>query len=325
MKVAMAGMCAIAILSLFCLLYTYDGIHIKSGTSATDYIWEPNQLKTTMKEGFAWLKMDKNGYNNVYDYSEQPDILLMGSSHMEALQVDKHENTGYLLNELLPQYHTYNIGMSGHTIYRCMDNLENALESHQPQKYVVMVIDTVDLDIDSMNEVLEGTARSIPSYDSGIIYYLQKIPAIKVIYKQLDDWMSLDSGLDSFIVNAESKQSEENYDFVLNEFLERAANISKEAGVELILVYQPTQTLNADGTLQYGYSQENRDKFVSLCEEKGISFLNMTEAFDILYEKEHILAHGFSNSEIGEGHLNRYGHAVIAEIIANKIQELEAQ
>ena len=51
----------------------------------------------------------------------------------------------------------------------------------------------------------------------------------------------------------------------------------------------------------------------------------MTEAFDILYEKEHILAHGFSNSEIGEGHLNRYGHAVIVEIIANKIQELEAQ
>jgi hypothetical protein len=45
-----------------------------------------------MTEGFSWLKMDDSGFNNVaFDDvgSEQPDILLMGSSHMEAVQVVK--------------------------------------------------------------------------------------------------------------------------------------------------------------------------------------------------------------------------------------------
>lgn len=324
-KALIAGIGAVMILSVFCIFYTNDGIHVASDTGATDYVWESGQLKSTMKEGFSWIRMDSYGYNNVFDYSKEPDILLMGSSHMEAAQISKKENVGYLLNTLLPDYHTYNIGVSGHTIYRCMDNLENALETYQPQKYVVMVVDTVELEHDLMMEVIEETATPIPSYDSGFIYYLQKIPAIKVIYKQLDDWISMDGWANSLISHAKEKKDELKYQNTLSVFLRDAASLAEEADLTLMIVYQPEQMLKTDGTLSYGYSETMLQSFRMECEKQGIVFCDMTEGFQTLYEEEHILAHGFANSELGEGHLNKYGHAVIAETIVAKIQELEAE
>lgn len=332
-KAIIAGICSIAILSLFCVIYSYDGIHISSDTGATDYVWEPGQYKATMKEGFAWLKMDQNGYNNVYDYSDSPDILLVGSSHMEAYQVASDENTGYLLNELLPDYHTYNIGMSGHTIYRCMDNLIEAIQAHSPQKYVVMVIDSVELSVEDMKNVINGEAQKLSSYESGIVYHFQKIPAIKIIYKQLDDWISLEakSNKNKTMFFAEESESstelsaEEEYYETLSEFLRDASQSVEEAGVKLIIVYQPMQSLQKDGTVTYAHSEKNLRVFEKVCEEQNIIFKDLTNAFDKLYSEEHILAHGFSNSQIGEGHLNKYGHGVVANEIVSKIKELEAK
>lgn len=68
---------------------------------------------SNMKEGFSWIKTDANGYNNA-SIPENVDILLMGSSHMEAVQVSQSENTAALLNTMLPGMKTYNTGISGH-------------------------------------------------------------------------------------------------------------------------------------------------------------------------------------------------------------------
>ncbi len=47
----------------------------------------------------------------------------------------------------------------------------------------------------------------------------------------------------------------------------------------------------------------------------------MTASFIKLYEQNHILAHGFINTAVGEGHLNKYGHKAIAEAVAAVIKE----
>ena len=54
-KAFIAGLCAVLLLSLFCIVYSYDGVHVENKTGATDYVWEAKQLKTTMKEGFSWF------------------------------------------------------------------------------------------------------------------------------------------------------------------------------------------------------------------------------------------------------------------------------
>lgn len=332
-RATIAGLLTIILLSGFCLIYNYDGIHISSESGATDYIWESRQLKSTMKEGFSWIRMDENGYNNAFDYSEKPDILLMGSSHMEAAQVAKNENVGYLLNKKMPNYRTYNIGISGHTIYRCMDNLENALHEYKPTRYVVMVVDSIDLSVEQMKEVIKNEATPIPSYDSGLIYYMQKIPAIKVIYKQLTDWISLEGSADNSNVNLKKSNnnymSETNkkaiYNNTLKDFLGGAVTTCEKFGVTLMLVYQPPQKLKSAGEIAYEHSEEKLKSFRNECELQGIVFADMTERFTEMYLKDNILAHGFSNSSVGEGHLNKYGHDVISDGIVEKIRELEAQ
>lgn len=330
-KATIAGGLAIILLSGFCLIYNYDGIHISSESGATDYIWEKGQLKSTMKEGFSWIRMDTNGYNNVFDYSEELDILLMGSSHMEAAQVSQTQNVGFLLNQKLPDYSTYNIGMSGHTIYRCMDNLENALQEYKPNQYVVMVVDSVDLSIEEMKDIITQEATPIPSYDSGFIYYMQKIPALKVIYKQITDWITLEGNTNNSNANStKSKDTvmsesdmKENYNNTLKEFLGNAVDMCDEFGVTLILVYQPPQKLNNTGAVVYEHSEEKLRIFADECEAQGIVFCDMTERFTEMYLEDNVLAHGFLNSAVGEGHLNKYGHAVISDVIVEIIRELE--
>ena len=37
--------------------------------------------------------------------------------------------------------------------------------------------------------------------------------------------------------------------------------------------------------------------------------------------ENHILPHGFSNTSVGSGHLNKEGHAMVAEAIYHRIKE----
>jgi len=323
-KACVAGVCALALLSAFCVAYSYDGIHIANETGATDYKWKPYQLKTNMWEGFSWIRMDAYGYNNVADYSEEPDILVMGSSHIEGAQVKKTENVGYVLNTLLPDYRTYNIGISGHTIYRCVDNLENALKTYHPQKYVVLIIDSAELSVSDMEAVICEEAEPIPSYNSGLVYQLQRIPAIKTIYKQLDNWVSLEQE-STATVATEKEQNLEEYKTVLLRFLEVATRATEEHKVELILVVKPSYKLKENSKIQFQYKPEMMDILEAVCAEKGIAFCNMTDTFADMFYRENLLAYGFTNSEVGDGHLNAYGHRALAEAVCAVIQEKEGQ
>ncbi len=57
-KILLAVFLAGTVLSLFCVWYLDTGVHIYNKSGATDYKWESNQMKSTMIEGFAWLKND---------------------------------------------------------------------------------------------------------------------------------------------------------------------------------------------------------------------------------------------------------------------------
>ncbi len=131
----LSGGIALALLSAFCFLYNYTGVHIDNRDGGTDYKWESNHYYSTMTEGYSWIFYDKNGFNNLNDedFNLHPvDILLMGSSHMDAYNIGKNENLGALLNIMLPNYRTYNIGMSGHEIYNCVQNLKKTVDYFNP-------------------------------------------------------------------------------------------------------------------------------------------------------------------------------------------------
>lgn len=172
------------------------------------------------------------------------------------------KNTGYLLNQLL-QRNTYNIGISGHIIYRCVKNLDAAVEEYHPTN-IIIETDCVNLDVEEMQQVIDDEMGVIPSYDSGVLYYLQKhVPGVKVLYNQLSDWMSQDSRA----VEVEGEEKPDNYDAVLNEFLSKAAS-SLEDDQRLLIVYQPETRIDRNGS--YISTVGDSDAFREACAAHGI-------------------------------------------------------
>lgn len=327
-KAGIAGCMALAVLSVISVFYNYTGVHVASETGATDYRWESGQWRATMTEGFAWTRIDQNGYNNAAQPDKGPvDILLMGSSHMEALNVGPTESTAYHLNELLVDFDIYNIGISGHTIYHCVNNLDSAIRTFEPSKYIVIETDNVALETGEMQRVIDREFERIPSYEGGVLYYLQKyIPAVKIIYKKISEWGSLEgnmAGADSRCVEeiGHADAAAQEYDEKLKEFLAFAASMPARRQ-KLIIFYHPQTQIDADGSF-VTEDGEFVERFAQACESAGIIFVDMTQDFKTMYEERNILAHGFINTRTGEGHLNSYGHEAIAQHLASVIREEE--
>jgi hypothetical protein len=303
---------SLIIISLFVLVYGYTGVHIENATGATDYKWMPNQYKATMTEGFAWMKFDSEGFNNITSIVSPVDVLLMGSSHMEAVNLPSEENAGALLNQMLPSMNVYNIGVSGHTIYQCANNLHNAVKEYSTASYIIIETDTVNLENDQMLAVLEGTLNHIPSYTSGIVYLVQRYcPAIKSLYKHIEDWRGAESRGREESVELTSEET------VLDRFLSKI--VSDADGRKVIIIYHPLTSIDSNGKMII--DPHGSDLFESCCVKNGIVFVDMTKEFQRLYDSQHILAHGFINTAVGVGHLNSYGHDAIAEQLAEIIME----
>ena len=312
-KVVLAGVISLGILSLFVLVYDYSGIHISNPSGATDYKWNPYQFKTTMSEGFSWLRLDEDGFNN-RSVPGTVDVLIMGSSHMEAINVPRNGNTAACLSKLLQEWSIYNIGISGHQIYQCARNMKAAVETYSPDRYVVVETDSVALDNAKMEQTISGELPIIPSYDSGLLYYIQKYcPAIKNLYKQVDNWINIGE------MGAPDIEIVETDRTVLNRFLEE---MKADCGNnrKLVIVYHPTTLINAEGKLILPDESDTK-RFASACQKADIRFIDMTRSMAQLYDEQKILAHGFINTAVGEGHLNEYGHRLIAQQLADAFME----
>lgn len=306
-----------AFLSAFCLVYNHTGMRIKTESGAMDYHWKTDTYISNMKEGFSWIRTDSNGYNNA-SVPENIDILLMGSSHMEAVQVAQNENTSALLNIMLPGMKTYNTGISGHTIYRCVDNIESAIGSFCPSNYVIIETNRIKLDINEMNVVIAGNAiKESDSSDGKLMRIVQGIPVFKPLYNQLVAWTSQDAKQTSKGTNTIVELDD--YCSVLNSFLNIVEQSAKKQRVQAIIFYDPPQEFSEGGSLDYFHTDEDIVLFSEACDANNIIFVDMTPDFKKMYEDDHILAHGFSNTGVGIGHLNKYGHKAIAERLAEVI------
>lgn len=75
---------AIALLSVVCIIYSYNMLSNPTPKGASGYSGSPGSLKSIMDEGVGWNLMDANGYNDDKAYDDV-DVLIMGASNIEAL------------------------------------------------------------------------------------------------------------------------------------------------------------------------------------------------------------------------------------------------
>lgn len=325
LKAVAAGAVAFVVLNILCIFYFNVPIHEPSKTKSTDYIWQPDKFYSRGTEGFAKGVTDKKGFNNLKTFEEDEiDVLVMGSSHMEAFNVAQNKNAVALLNdtskELGLNFNFYNIGISGHTLEKCLYNLENAVCEFAPKEYVVIETQSVKPGVGSLKAALEGKLNPIESHNEGIIGKLQKFPYLRLVYTQMKNAKESELAEETKQIKRESNDTEERC-VLLDELIQRSAKICDENGVKLIIFYNCTVEIDENGNVLERKELEDVRAFSEICENNNVIFIDMYEDFKDDYIKTHKLSRGFSNSEAGKGHINEDGHRIISKRLFDVISK----
>lgn len=326
LKAAFAGIIALALLCVFCLLYYNVPVHYTNPDASTEYKWEANRFYSRGTEGFALGKTNNDGFNNLRDYNpgDKINVLLLGSSHMEGFNVAQNENTAAVMNELFAgEKYVYNIGTAAHTLAYCIKHLSAALDTYAPTGYAVLETNTVNFSAETLSAAADGTLPAIESHSGGLITLMQKIPYLRLAYTKLS---RADAGvLDIDKAIALEQTSIEDYPSALRPMLQLAADAADAHGVKLIIAYDPVIAVNQQGEAITGTDPDCLNAFEDICAELGIIFLDATDTFIGNYAQNHTLPYGFSNTEPGMGHINPVGHRLFAQLICDAINATEGR
>lgn len=330
LKMLMAGIVAVGILSLILCCYSITPVHIENKLGNTDYVWSANSFWVKLTEGIAFGQYDSVGFNNIQEV-ENPDIIILGSSHMEATNVMQDENVAYLLGEKFSEkYKVYNMGISGHHFIKVCQYLPNSLELYEnTPKVVIIETSTVDITEDDVNSVLNRTVEYTSSHSNGIIGMLQRVPFFRLLYHQLEGGLLkifIPEQIKSPIQNTEETIAlSDDISDDLNAYtklFEYFTFLEDKYNTEIIIFYHPTCILNSDGTASFT-SSSSLAKFSSEAQKAGVTFVDMTTAFETMYHEENFVPHGFVTGKVASGHLNKHGHAAVAKVLYEKISSME--
>ncbi len=322
-KLFISGITALAIVSGLCFFYYNLPVHHTNKTGATDYLWDKNHISIRGTEGFAFTKTDEFGFVNTYpDKKDEVDILLMGSSHTEGFNVNSDKNYAYLLNKELKENgydkYAYNIGTSAHEFIRCLKNLENAVETYTPSDCVVIETSNIVFDKKALEQLNNGTYPTLASYSSGLIYQLQKMDFFRLAYSQISSFVKKDTTPPS--KNNDTENIDE-YQKLIETAIENAGKVGKDNNCRVIIMYCPDINIDYYGkVIEQPYSAE-QEIFKAACEKYDVEFIDMFTEFEESYNQTRVMPHGFSNTTVGEGHINESGHRCIAKKLYSTIIE----
>lgn len=334
-KAVFSGMLALLVLHVFCLFYYNLPIHFSGEDGATDYVWESHFAYSNLTEGYGRGKTNNEGRANPFDYTDgmETDILLMGSSHMEAFQMRVEESVAGQLRELCPGNSVYNLGTSGHDFLVCANNMSSAVKKYQPKKFVIVETASIRFSDEAIGAVLQGTAQRIPSYSDGLIGLLQRNKFFCLLYKQLLALPALfnppanpfaEKSAEIPLQKSKSPMDMQTFESTsMYALLQKMKNDVDASGAKLIIVYHPSLSVRTDASAAANINRTEAQRFSDMCRGLDITYLDMTERFLEEYEKNHVLPHGFFNSSVGNGHLNRHGHTMVAEELCRVISEVE--
>lgn len=307
-KVLIAGLMAFIVLNVFSFFYYNIPPRVKDDNYVTDYKWPANSFHSLMTEGFGLGRVNNDGYNNPYDYQKGMDIdvLFMGSSHLEGFNISKNKNAAVVLSELNKKT-VYNVGISEHTLLRCLSNIGDAYIKYEPKDYIVIETMSVSFYDNELESALNRD-NPLPTYSSGILDILQNMKYLKLVYYKYNSLK-----YHAQVIN-ESITDEK----MFNELLSQAK--AKCGETKLVIVFHPNIIVDNDGNITTSYNKQDERLLSKLCEDNDIIYINLEETFIDYYLKENKLPYGFKNTTMGFSHLNETGQYLMARKI-NEVME----
>lgn len=198
-----------------------------------------------MEEGISAGKYDSNGFNNA-KVVDDPDILLLGSSHMEAANVPQDQNTGYYLSQMFSgKMSIYNMGISGHTFAKICQYLPQTMQVYKnvPKYIVIETGGTVITEEDIQNIINQTVPKTSVSHNS-FLNLLQRSPFFRVLYYQYDGGLkkklSDAKGIQNTSANKPVKKAGEAAEIdqkPYDELFEYLQGLQEEYGTQILIMY----------------------------------------------------------------------------------------
>ena len=246
-KCIIAGAISLVLLSLFSLVYYNPPIATEQPDSVTNYRFVPNKNWSFMLEGVGFGKTDNLGYNNAY-YNDclDPDIVFIGSSHLEALQVPQDANCVYILNQMLNEdkeednnFKCINLGVSGHSFEVSASNFKYVADKFSDAKYILIETSNVEFSPEVLDDVIAGKFHTPIEKKGFIAESAQKIPFIRLMYKKLNEAATAKSSAAAPATDKVSQKAEPDMnDYIkkMDIILGEITGICAEKGIEPIIL-----------------------------------------------------------------------------------------
>ena len=331
-KCIIAGVISVVLLSLFSLVYYNPPIATEQPDSVTNFRFIPNKNWTFMLEGVGFGKTDNLGYNNAYyaDCSD-PDIVFIGSSHIEALQVPQDANCVYILNQMFDNddavdnnFKCINLGVSGHSFEISASNFKYVADKFPNSKYIILETSNVEFSPDVLDDIIAEKFHTPIEKKGFIAENAQKIPFIRLMYKKFNESAVAKQTAPANDNPVQKDEPDMNvYIEKMSTILGGIYHLSAEKGIEPIILLHERFWEDKDGNIETEMNKTYKDAFVKCCEDNGVKVIDANPDMISAYKENFEFSYGFSNSTPGAGHLNKTGHRIMAENIYRKINEME--
>lgn len=327
---------AFIIVNILCMAYFRYPRKYFRDTNATDSIYEPYSWISTLYEGAGISYVDDHGYLNKESKLSDKYVIVLGSSHTQGKEVKYSEKYTTLLNDSFSPNQegclaVVNMGWDGHFLDEIVAGFGSAVLEYPNTQAVVIELSRLDINYD--NKLVE---RKYSENDVGYnaIYkgnFKQDIkywfPYLFLLYgKQMESFDFFGKiERSAFNTNMIDDDLDDNYSSNDDEYYSRLREyfsiLRKNYKGSIIIVYHPSSEFNEFG--EFVVNSDRRSKgFNEICKEFDIKYINTEDEFISLYKNEKKVPYGFLNTSLNTGHLNRYGHRIMFEVLSRELKEV---
>jgi len=287
------------------------------------YVHAPYAEVLRTYEGYAHFQLDQFGLNNDMLPETLPEkrVFVVGDSFVEAYQVMREENFVQRLGNRWQDSLLFNAGSSGAAPDKSLIAYEMLKKEVRPT-HVLLVVNASDLyELLPAREQrdVQGTLKALlrpvdkPSYFTPLKLWIYGHSALitHMKWKYENDIRAWFSGHDD---QASARKSHtltgkrlakaiERWRFVLRQF--------QQQGVKLTVLMMPELTYLPHKRVQQKVTQ-GRVVLMRHAKAMGIPVLDSNAMFAHDFEQTGMPAIGFANTHFGKGHINAYGHQILA-------------
>ena len=317
---------AFFVMNLLCFAFYAPCQELPREHGATTGYLLPDSHGVYGLEGYCLANVDANGYVNRDKPIADSCYVVAGASHTEGLFIPLRLRYTDLLNSMLgydDELKVYNIGRSGNYFSIVLQHLDGILGEFPDAEAIIIETDTLAYDTKALYDSQiqagydpdETPARLLNDMSKRAranMKVKQYLPLVRELHKQ-------------YLTYAESQKEQSESDILDPDFWSKeyaggfeealrslCSFIRSRTDKRVIILYHPAVSIGQDGEMKL--MTNGAEKYYrNICPEYDIEFVDMSEPFMRAYESEHIVPYGFNNTTMGDGHINRSAHRMMAE------------